>query len=79
MIVCEEIARAAALHQGDIFEWLESRQTGDIAGVVVTADCDLEKRKHRGRVSYVPVVTLAAYLRVHYLPHKLAPRRLHDF
>ncbi len=60
------------IRQGDVFEWLE--RTSDRwrqYGVVVTADCDIAQEKHRGIISYVPVLRVADYLMLSFLPRRV--------
>jgi len=70
---CEEITDNRPIRQGDIFRWSES---GDgpynFLGIVVTADCDIDKKKHRGILSYVPILPINDYLRLFYLPGALS-------
>lgn len=63
------------LRQGDIFEWRE--QNGDpwqLFGVIITADCDLHLQKHRGILSYVPILLLGDFLAHHWFPDQLERR-----
>jgi hypothetical protein len=60
------------LQQGDLFEWrAQSSDPYKKYGIIVTADCDLAQRKHFGVVSYVPILTLRDYWRLHVLPTRL--------
>lgn len=69
---CEEALDAAPLRQGDIFEFLDLTERPDLRfGIIVTADCDLVLEKHRGTVSYVPILPLSDYLAIYVLPRKL--------
>ena len=69
---CDPLTDDRPLRQGDVFEWL-----GDTAdcwrqlGIVITADCDIAREKHRGLISYVPVLPLEGYLSRFYLPKQL--------
>src|SRR5256885_8963072 len=60
---CTPNTDAAPLHQGDIFHWLASVDPWSKFGLIITADCDIRKNKHRGILSYVPILTLRDYLR----------------
>lgn len=61
------------LRQGDIFEWnQETEDPWRRFGIVVTADCDIAHNKHRGRLSYVPILLISDYLRLFYLPGVLS-------
>lgn len=72
LIECAEITDADPLRQGDVFRWLDP---GDdpwrTFGIIVTADCDIVQEKHRGVLSYVPLLRLLDYLRLFYLPRRL--------
>jgi hypothetical protein len=61
------------IRQGDVFEWLgnDSADPWTKFGVVVTADCDIVHAKHRGVLSYVPLLELRDYLALFHLPAKL--------
>lgn len=60
------------IRQGDVFEWLENtKDPWRRLGVVVTADCDIAQEKHRGVISYVPVLSVADYLMLAYLPKRV--------
>ena len=69
---CEEVTDDRPIRQGDIFAWLEApTDPWRKLGVVVTANCDIAQRKHRGILSYVPVLPLHDYFRLFYLPSRL--------
>jgi hypothetical protein len=73
---CEEITDDRPICQGDIFERLTgSEDPWGRFGVVVTASCDIAQEKHRGILSYVPILPITDYLRLFYLP-KLLERGL---
>jgi hypothetical protein len=66
---CDEITDDRAIRQGDIFEWLSSSSDPyRFLALVVTADCDIAHAKHRGILSYVPILPFFDYLRLFYLP-----------
>jgi hypothetical protein len=52
------------IRQGDVFRWESehSERPWLQYGVVVTADCDLAKTKTKGRLSYVPALTMEDYI-----------------
>jgi hypothetical protein len=52
------------IRQGDVFKWDDEHAARPWYqyGVVVTADCDLAKNKTRGRLSYVPALTMEDYI-----------------
>lgn len=62
----------STLSQGDVIIWEEVQDFQSRAAVVVTADCDLAKNKHWGRITVVPMVPIAHYLEEFYLPKQLA-------
>jgi hypothetical protein len=69
---CEFVSADEPLRQGDVVQaYGEPVDQWDARMVVVTADCDLARRKHAGRVSCVPAVTLHQYLSLFYLPGRL--------
>jgi hypothetical protein len=77
---CCLVDDARPIRQGDIFEWLDHRNEPWMKlGIVVTADCDITHEKHRGILSYVPLLELKDYLALLCLPGKvlaaLAPIR----
>ena len=45
-------------------------------GVIVTADCDVAHRKHRGVLSFCPIVRLEDYIRLFWLPDQLKDQEL---
>jgi hypothetical protein len=66
---CEEITDDRPIRQGDVFEWLgSSTDPYRFLALIVTADCDIAYSKHRGVLSYVPILLLSDYLRLFYLP-----------
>ena len=60
------------LSQGDVIVWETAQDFQSKAAVVVTADCDLAKGKHWGRITVVPLVPVENYLEEVYLPKQLA-------
>src|SRR5688572_21990116 len=70
------VAQGASLAQGDVI--VRRIIGGDIftqAGVVVTADCHLAHRKHRGHLNFVPLLPSARYLAVTWMDDQLQERR----
>jgi hypothetical protein len=58
--------------QGDILELLVDDAEGwNRWGIVVTADCDILRDKHGGRLTYVPVVSVKTYLSEFFFPQRL--------
>lgn len=71
---CDAVTDASPLCQGDVFSWLDQSTSGQWGefGIIITADCDLARQKHSGRLSFVPVLQLSDYLR-----NFVVPRRIH--
>lgn len=70
-IECVSPEEMSSLRQGDIFEWITSKGRISRFGLVVTANCDLVHAKHRGIVSYVPLIEWKEHLRESWLPLKI--------
>ncbi len=68
----EQLESDSTLSQGDVIVWEETQDFQSKAAVVVTADCDLAKGKHWGRITVVPLVPVGNYLEEVYLPKQLA-------
>lgn len=68
----EQLESNSTLSQGDVIVWAETQDFQSKAAVVVTADCDLAKGKHWGRITVVPLVPIGNYLEEVYLPKELA-------
>lgn len=68
----EQLESDSTLSQGDVIVWDEAQDFQSKAAVVVTADCDLAKGKHWGRITVVPLVPVENYLEEVYLPKQLA-------
>jgi len=63
------------LRQGDVFRWIgatDATHPWKRYGIVVTADCDVALDKHRGALSYCPVLILEDFLRLFWLPDELS-------
>lgn len=58
----EKIVPNQRIHQGDLIVFLNETNPLRKAGLVVTADCDLEKKKHGRLVTLVPIVSVEAIL-----------------
>lgn len=54
----EDIDLSQPAQQGDVILW-QSTVPWNRIGVVITADCDIDKKKHWGRLSVVPVETIS--------------------
>lgn len=68
----EQLESDSTLSQGDVIVWEKTQDFQSKAAVVVTADCDLDKGKHWGRITVVPLVPVGHYLEEVYLPKQLA-------
>jgi hypothetical protein len=68
----EQLESDNTLSQGDVIVWEENQDFQSKAAVIVTADCDLAKGKHWGRITVVPLVPIENYLEEVYLPKQLA-------
>jgi hypothetical protein len=68
----EDVLDARPLGQGDLLRPLEpSKDPWEGMLIVVTADCDLAKYKHAGRLSCVPVLPADTYLAIFYMPKRI--------
>src|SRR4051812_43937524 len=65
------------LRQGDVFRWTLRGEPDRwrAYGIVVTADCDFANAKHRGVLSYCPILPLADFLAIHWLPEDLLAQK----
>ena len=69
---CADVIGDRPLRQGDIVSPLvASDDHWRGPAVVITADCDLARNKHNGRLSCVPILTLKTYLGLFFLPPRL--------
>lgn len=61
---CSLAEDSAPLRQGDIFAWVDRAYTRPwrTFGVVITADCDLEQKKTKGVLSFLPALTFEDYI-----------------
>lgn len=69
------IAPGARLHQGDLIRFEDSKDPLRKAGIVVTADCDLDKKKHANLVTLVPVVSVKVLMERYLLPEDCERKR----
>ncbi len=65
-IIDEKIKPDQKLQQGDLIIFPEEDRLKK-AGIVVTADCDLENKKHAGLVTLVPLVDIEVILEYYFL------------
>lgn len=69
---CDLDTDGAPVRQGDIIRFLDPGE--DVwrqLGIVVTADCDIVQQKHRGLLTYVPILSVRDYLTLSYLPRAI--------
>lgn len=71
----EFVLPGARLHQGDLIKFEGETTPLRKAGIVVTADCDLENKKHAKLVTLVPVVTVRDLLENYLLPEDCEKKR----
>lgn len=71
MSCIEPRAAEDGLSQGDVIRWGTQEDCMLKAGIVVTADCDLAKGKHWGKVTVVPLISATEYFDQFYLPKQL--------
>src|ERR1700761_1245649 len=62
--------------QGDVLEWMgQFREVPwKTFGVIVTADCDLARDKHRGVISYIPAWLTEDFVWSYWRPDKLTAK-----
>lgn len=73
MAETEPALDALPVRQGDIFEWTTpSDDPWRQQGIVLTADCDLAFNKHRGVMTYAPILALREYVALMLLPELVA-------
>jgi hypothetical protein len=69
---CEDVVSNAPLRQGDVIRPLTfSEDPWSGSAVIVTADCDLARNKHNGRLTCVPVLPIEKYLSMFYMPDRI--------
>lgn len=61
-ILDESINPGTKLKQGDLIRFEREEAPLKKEGIIVTADCDLEKRKHAKLVTLIPVVSIKALM-----------------
>jgi hypothetical protein len=70
----EIVSDTRPVRQGDIIRRIQPVDAWDDVAIVVTADCDIARDKHAGRLTCVPLVPAEAYLSAYFLPKRM--RRL---
>jgi hypothetical protein len=71
----QSIAPCSCLTQGDLIRFEDEEDPLKKAGIVVTADCDLEKKKHANLVTLVPVVSVRTLMEKYLLPEDCEKKR----
>lgn len=73
---CLKADDGAPFQQGDIIKFSKVEHPWKKWGVIVTADCDIDKGKHLDVLSYVPLLELHEYWRLFTLPKILKKSEL---
>lgn len=62
------------IRQGDVFRWVDDVSSNPWRrfGVIITADCDVAHEKHRGILSYCPILTFLDFLGLFWIPDLMA-------
>ncbi len=69
---CTDAMDARPLRQGDILRHLSNAEDDwEYLSVIVTADCDIARNKHAGRLTRAPILPLPTYLSAFYMPKRL--------
>nr|WP_034340742.1 hypothetical protein [Herbaspirillum sp. B39] len=71
----EFISPTATLTQGDLIKFDGETDPLKQVGIVVTADCDLERKKHAKLVTLIPVVSVKVLLEHYLLPEDCERKR----
>lgn len=76
-ILDELVAPGAKLTQGDLIKFEDEDELEPLrrAGIVVTADCDLERKKHAKLVTLIPVVSVKILMENYLLPEDCEKKR----
>lgn len=69
------IAPCACLAQGDLIRFENESDPLKKTGIVVTADCDLEKKKHAKLVTLIPMVPVSVLMENYLLPEDCEKKR----
>lgn len=70
---CDDVLAGTPLRQGDVIApMVKSADPWSGLAIVVTADCDLARNKHNGRLSCVPVLEVEVYLSLLYMPSRIS-------
>nr|WP_198981689.1 hypothetical protein [Herbaspirillum sp. ASV7] len=71
----EFVSPTATLAQGDLIKFEDEVDPLKQFGIVVTADCDLERKKHAKLVTLIPVVSVRVLLEHYLLPEDCERKR----
>ena len=74
-ILDKSIAPTAHLTQGDLIRFVDQTEPLRMVGIVVTADCDLEQKKHAKLVTLIPVVSVKILMENYLLPEDCEKKR----
>jgi hypothetical protein len=74
-VLDEFVPPTATLTQGDLIKFDGAQDPLRQVGIVVTADCDLEKKKHARLVTLIPVVSVTVLLENYLLPEDCENKR----
>jgi len=74
-VLDEFVAPTATLTQGDLIKFEGAEDPLRQVGIVVTADCDLERKKHARLVTLIPVVSVTVLLEKYLLPEDCEKKR----
>jgi len=69
------VSPTATLTQGDLIKFDGAQDPLRQVGIVVTADCDLERKKHARLVTLIPVVSVPVLLERYLLPEDCENKR----
>lgn len=74
-VLDKAITPGAGLTQGDLIRFDSEEDPLRSMGIVVTADCDLERKKHARLVTLIPVVSVRSLLENYLLPEDCERKR----
>lgn len=74
-ILDKAVAPDAHLRQGDLVHFAEAKDPLRKTGIVVTADCDLEQRKHARLITLVPLIPPSVVLEYYLIPEDCDKKR----
>lgn len=74
-ILDDHVSPTATLRQGDLVRFPDEGSPLRRAGIVITADCDLENKKHANLVTLIPVVSAPIILEYYLIPEDCERKR----